>query len=488
MRQAIEEGFILDVLQNYITYKSYWNLFKTIKDDPKYDKKKATRLLINYVELNDHAIKNKVEIIVQHFVDQVADQINGKAKAMIVTRSRLHAVRYKLALDRYLIDHGIPYKALVAFSGKVDDAGTEYSETQMNTFPETKTAEYFKQDEYRFLIVAEKFQTGFDQPLLYAMYVDKRLVGLHAVQTLSRLNRVYPGKKETFVLDFANEADDIQKAFEPYYEKTFLNESTDPNLLYDLENRIEEFHYFSNKDLDKFAKVYFSSKGTQDKLNNILRPVVDRYDSAEEKDQVVFRAAVNDFVRLYSFISQILSFADPNLEKLYVFSRLLARRIHPDKEVLPKEITESIDLGSYRIKKTSAEKIELKRGQGEIQPETPISNPKVDKDLEALSEIIQELNERFGTEFTDEDRPVLEQLEQHLANSEVLKQAVKVNPPESSILTFKEVLKDQLTDLVDTQFKFYKQVNDNPDFAQTLTTFLFERYLKANSSKVVDKK
>ncbi|MGD0900854.1 MAG: DEAD/DEAH box helicase family protein, partial [Thermoguttaceae bacterium] len=252
MRQAIEEKFILDVLENYTTYQSYWALLKKVKDDPRYDREKAEHLLKAFVGLSDHTINKKVAIMVEHFRNHVAQRIGGKAKAMIVTRSRLHAVRYKLAVDEYLKQNGCPFRALVAFSGTVKDRGADFTETGMNTasagkaIPETATAETFKQNEYRLLIVANKFQTGFDQPLLHTMYVDKKLGGVNAVQTLSRLNRIHPpDKEETLVLDFANEADEIQKAFQPYYERTLLREATDPNLLYDLQNRLDGFHLFT---------------------------------------------------------------------------------------------------------------------------------------------------------------------------------------------------------------------------------------------------
>ena len=231
MRQAIDEHFILDVLENYTTYKTYWSLLKKIETDPHYDRTKATLLLKSFVDRHEQTIAKKVAIMVEHFAGQVAHQIDGKAKAMIVTRSRLHAVRYKHAVDRYLKEHGYPYKALVAFSGTVREKGIDYTESNMNGFSETKTAETFKQDSYRILIVANKFQTGFDQPLLHTMYVDKKLGGVNAVQTLSRLNRTYPGKNETMVLDFANEAEEIEKAFAPYYEKTLLSEGHRPESL-----------------------------------------------------------------------------------------------------------------------------------------------------------------------------------------------------------------------------------------------------------------
>ncbi len=367
----------------------------------------------------------------------------------------------------------------MAFSGKVKDGGVEYTESGMNGLPETQTAQTFKLDEYRFLIVAEKFQTGFDQPLLHTMYVDKRLRGLHAVQTLSRLNRVHPGKAETFVLDFTNEAADIQKAFEPYYEKTLLSEATDPNLLYDLQTRLEQHGIYTLEEVNAFAKIYFSPKGTQARLFAAMQPAVNRFKAKEKDEQADFRTALGDFTRLYAFLSQIATFVDPELEKLHAFGRLLLRRLPFAKEKLPVEIQRSIDLESYRLEKTASGKITLQRGQGELKPEDPLTASKVTPpDIEALSEIIKELNERFGTDFSEEDHPIIRQLEEHLASMPMLAQTVRVNTPENAMLTFKEVLEKLLQDLIETQFKFYKQVNANPDFAQTLTKFLFDRYRK----------
>lgn len=483
MRQAIEEGFILDVLQNYTTYKAYWSLLKKIQDDPKYDRTKAVRLMMSFVDMHEHTISKKVEVIVEHFSEQVQGRIGGRAKAMVVTRSRLHAVRYKQAIDTYLAAHRHPFKVLVAFSGKVKDGGIEYTESGMNSIPETQTAQTFKLDEYKLLIVAEKFQTGFDQPLLHTMYVDKRLRGLHAVQTLSRLNRVHPGKTETFVLDFANEAEDIQKSFEPYYEKTILSEATDPNLLYDLQTSLEQHGIFTTEEVDAFAKIFFNPKGTQAKLYAAVDAPVKRFKAKEKEDKTEFRTTLADFVRLYAFLSQIATFTDPELEKLYTFGRLLLRKLPIEKEKLPVEIQQAIDIESYRLDKTSSGTIGLNRGQGEMSPENPLTATQLNPgDIEALSEIIKELNQRFGTDFTENDRLVIRQLEEHLAAIPMLEQTVRVNTPENAMLTFKAVLENLLQELIDTQFKFYKQVNANPDFAQTLTKFLFERYRKSLSA------
>ncbi len=224
MKQAIEEGFIEDVLKNYTTYKMYFALHKSVENDPEYSKKQAVRVLVNAVDKSEHAIGKKIDIIVKHFAEHIRHEVDGKAKAMIVSKSRLHAVRYKLAIDKFFAENGYPFKALVAFSGSVEDGGMEYTEANMNGIPETQTKEQFKKDDYKFLIVAEKYQTGFDQPLLAAMYVDKKLGGVNAVQTLSRLNRTHPDKNEVFVLDFVNETEDIKASFQPYYTTTILSE------------------------------------------------------------------------------------------------------------------------------------------------------------------------------------------------------------------------------------------------------------------------
>jgi type I restriction enzyme R subunit len=477
MRQAIEEKFILDVLENYTTFKAYWSILKKIEDDPRYDRTKATYLLKSFVDLHEHTITKKVAIMVEHFSAQVAHRIDGKAKAMIVTRSRLHAVRYKLAVDRYLKEKGYPYQTLVAFSDSVDDKGNIYSESNMNGFPETQTAETFKQKEYRFLIVANKFQTGFDQPLLHTMYVDKKLGGVHAVQTLSRLNRIYQGKEETMVLDFANEAEDIQKAFEPYYEKTLLKESTDPNILYDLSNQLEDLNLYSRDELDNFIKIYFNPKATQDKIYAALSPVVDRFNEVEKEEQVDFRHYLNNYIRLYAFLSQVITFIDADLEKLYLFARLLIRYLCISREELPKEIQQNIDMDSYRLQKTGNGMIKLERGKSDIEPIGPKGGHSTTlEELEPLSQIIEELNELFGTEFTGEDKVFIMQLEEKLIGDPALEASVRVNPPENARLTFDHVVNDRLQEMIDSNFKFYKQITDDQDFGKFLLDWLFERY------------
>ena len=487
MRQAIEEEFILDVLENYTTYNTYWRLLKKIEDDPSYDRKKANFLLRQFVDLHEHAISQKVAIMIEHFASQVAHRVNKKAKAMIVTRSRLHAVRYKLAVDKYLKEKGYNFKAIVAFSGTVRDGGKDYTEANMNGFPETQTAKTFGRDEYRMMVVAYKFQTGFDQPLLHTMYVDQKLGGVQAVQTLSRLNRIYPGKEETMVLDFANTADEIQMAFQPYYEQTLLSEGTDPNLLYDLQGNLEASGFYSDDDLQKFAQVYFDPKGTQDKLNAVLTPAVDRYKATPEDEQVKFKGFLTDYVRLYAFLSQIIPFTDADLEKLYVFGRYLLRRLPRLKGELPKEIQQNIDMESYRIKKARDGKITLERGNGEVEPIKPKGDHYIlEEELEQLSLIIRELNERFGTDFTEEDKVFIQQLEEKLIGETALETSVLTNTPENARLTFDHVVTDRLQDMLDTNFKFYKRITDDRDFGKFFLDWLFERFRKTIKEKAGD--
>ena len=485
MRQAIEEGFILDVLASYATYKAYWRLLKTIEDDPRYDKRKAEHLLKSFVELHPHAIGEKVAVCVEHFAAQVATGIGGRAKAMIVTRSRLHAVRTKIALDGYLAEKGQPWKALVAFSGTVKDGGESYTESGMNSagqdrvISERQTAAEFEKPEYRFLVVASKFQTGFDQPLLHTMYVDKKLGGVNAVQTLSRLNRTHPGKQGTMVLDFANEADEIKKAFEPYYETTLLSEETDPNLLYEVQGRLLDFGVFAAADVEAFARVYFDPKANQDRLYAALEPARQRFIDLDPDEAGDFRGQLTDYVRLYSFLSQVLTFADPDLEKLYILARHLRRLLPADKDELPREVQQNIDMESFRIQRTSRGRIKLERHGEPLEPAG--TKPRAGgaaEELEALSRIIEALNERFGLNLGPEHRVTLEQLRAALEKDAGLDASAKVNTRENVRLTFDPKVEDKIQEIVETNFDLYKRITDDPDFGRALKNFLFDDYMR----------
>ncbi len=485
MRQAIEEGFILDVLLNYTTYTAYWRLLKTIEDDPRYDKSKAAFLLKSFIELHPHAIDQKIRIMVEHFATHVQNRIGGRAKAMIVTRSRLHAVRYKLAVDRYLRERGYPFQALVAFSGSVQDGVDTFTESGMNsagrgkTISENQTAREFEQPEYRFLIVADKFQTGFDQPLLHSMYVDKKLGGVNAVQTLSRLNRTHPDKKETLVLDFANDAEAIRQAFKPYFETTILSEETDPNLLYELQSELLVFGVYTEAEVDGFAAVYFTPKVTQDRLYAALAPITERCRRLPHGEQVDLRGRLTDYVRLYSFLAQVLTFTDADLEKLYVMARLLRRLVKPEREELPREVQQSIDMESYRIQQTSAGRIKLERNGGHLEPvQTRENQGPAAEHIEPLSQIIAELNERFGIQMSPEDRVCLDQAMTRLDEDPALGAAARVNTRENVRLTFDHKLEDVVQQIVESNFKLYKRITDDAEFGKTLADHLFDAYLK----------
>ena len=485
MRQAIEERFILDVLSNYTTYKAYWRLLKKIEQDPRYDKHQAEYLLKSFVELHPHAIRDKVAICVEHFAAQVASEIGERAKAMIVTRSRLHAVRTKLALDQYLADKGHPYKALVAFSGTVKDRGASYTESGMNSagqervIGERQTAAEFDTPQCRFLVVANKFQTGFDQPLLHTMYVDKKLGGVNAVQTLSRLNRTHPGKKNTMVLDFANEAEEIRKAFEPYYETTLLSEETDPNLLYEVQDRLLNYGVFAADDVEAFGRVYFDPKGTQDRLYAALEPARQRFNELGPEEGSDFRGQLSDYARLYAFLSQVLTFADPDLEKLYVFARHLRRLLPASREELPLEVQQNIDMESFRIQQTSQGPIALERQAWPLDPagSKPHSGAGA-QELEALSRIIEALNERFGLDLGPEHRVALERIRLALDEDDGLEASARVNTRENVRLTFDPKVEDKFQEFVETNFELYKRITDDADFGGALKNFLFDDYIQ----------
>ena len=483
MRQAIEEGFILDVLANYTTCKAYWKLWKTVESDPRYDKRKATFLLKSYVELNPHAIDTKVRIMVEHFAGRVADKIKNQAKAMIVTRSRLHAVRYKLAMDRHLAEKDHAFKALVAFSGTVEDGGHSYTESGMNGLSEAQTAATFAEPEYRFLVVANKFQTGFDQPLLHTMYVDKKLGGVNAVQTLSRLNRTHPDKSDALVLDFANEADGIKAAFDPYYETTLLSEATDPNLLYQVQTRLGEYPVYTTADIEGFAAVYFVAKPNQSQLYAALEPSRGRFCDLDEEERGRFRKELTGYLRLYAFLAQVLAFADPDLEKLYVFARHLRSLLPPDPEELPFDVRDKIDMESYQIEETGGGPIELERGPGRLDPvEEKEPYGFLPEDVEVLSRIISELNERFGTELTSEHGVTLGQMMEKLEEDSTLDASARVNTRENVRLAFDRKVDKVIQEIVDTNFDLYKRITDDQDFGEAVKNHLFDQYLRGRRS------
>ena len=464
MRQAIEEGFILDVLKNYTTYKTFYRLVKAIEDDPRCHKKEAVRQLARFMSLHPHNIAQKTEVMVEHFRAKVRHQIGGRAKAMVVTSSRLHAVRYKQAFDKYIKEKG--YKdvgVLVAFSGTVKDPETdlEYTEPGMNVgkdgkhISEAGLPDAFDGDDYQVLLVANKYQTGFDQPLLHTMYVDKRLSGVQAVQTLSRLNRMAPGKEDTFVLDFVNDADEIQRSFQPYFEGTTVAESAEPHQLYDLAYKIEGAQVFWKSEVEAFCKVFFSPREKQTvhdqaEMNRHLNPGIDRYRAKTEEEQEEFKNALGAFVRLYAFLSQIMPFSDPDLEKLYTFARFFETKLPQDPKKAPLRLDGDVALRYYRLDKISEGAIALRLGEpGVVYSPTEVGTHKAKEDEAQLSEIIEVLNERFGTEFKKDDQILFDQFIAAAKLDDEVVQRAKANPIDNFALAMKGKMEGLMIDRMD---------------------------------------
>lgn len=478
MRQAIEEGFILDPLVNYTTYKTFYKVAKAIKDDPQVSKKQATRAIVKSLLLHPYNIAQKTEIIIEHFRQCVMHKINGRAKAMVVTSSRLQAVKYKKAFDKYIKEKGYEHiNALVAFSGSVDDEGIDVTESELNGFSENELPDKFHSDEYKVLIVAEKYQTGFDEPLLYAMYVDKKLDGIKAVQTLSRLNRTCTGKDGTFVLDFVNDWEDIQKSFQPYYEVTRISGETDPNLLYDLETTIKEYQLFTDEDVNKVNETFFkgthkSFKGAE-KINGVVDEAVERFkklESNEEKDD--FKSTANKFIRLYAFILQIGPFADVELHKLYIYLTFLLKKLPKGKKsnfVLSDEVA----LEYYKNTKTFEGNISLlKEGKVDLDPISFGKGASKEEEKTNLSNIINKLNEKFGTNFTETDKLSIDQIKEDMINNDELKIKAKNNTVENFKFSYDDKFMDIVIGRMGQNEKFFNKLLANEEFREEIKEYL----------------
>lgn len=469
MRQAIEENFILDVLQNYVTYETFYKVEKSIHDDPEVAKRKATQEIARFVSLHPHSITQKTAIIVEHYRRVTQHKIGGRAKAMLVTRSRLHAVRYKNAFDEYIKQHNYTdMKTLIAFSGTVDDDGIPYTESGMNEFSENELPDKFSSDEYQVLIVAEKYQTGFDEPLLHTMYVDKPLSGIKAVQTLSRLNRTCRGKEDTFVLDFVNDPEVIQESFQDYYEVTGLSDITDPNILYDLQYELDSMQVYTTGEINAVSELEFSGKlkdkRAQERLNPILDQAVDRFEkelTQEEQDQ--FKGSASKFIRTYSFVLQIGPFTDINLHKLYIYMSYLLRKL-PKKPNERIYLADDVALEYYRNKKTFDGQIELEiKGRVDIDPPQHAGGGLApEEEKERLSSIIDRMNDMFGTDFDPQDKLSRDQLVEDMVQDEDLKDRAKNNSIDNFSFTFKGRFMDFLIDRM-TERNFYQKMMENEE-------------------------
>ena len=455
MRQAIDEGFILDVLQNYMTYSMYYRILKDTVDDPDVNATEGMKAIKNYQSLHPHNLRQKTQIIVEQFLNQTRHQIGGRAKAMVVTSSRLHAVRYYWHFKKYIEEKN--YKdidVLVAFSGAVKDGDEEWMEEKINKTKDGKTIKEKQlpkefEDNFNVLIVAEKYQTGFDQPLLHTMFVDKKLHGIKAVQTLSRLNRTMPGKESTFVLDFVNSAEDIQIAFQPYFEVTNLSREVDPNKLYDLKSQLDEFRVYYNNEIERFAEIFFSVTEEQEKallaeLSSLLKPAMDRYNALETEKKEDFRSLLNNYVRQYSFVTQVFRLFDADLEKFYRYAWYLLK-VLPRRERQGLDITDKLLMKYYRLAKTFTGSISLMPSGGTTLDPPSGGLPKKKDDKEKLSELLDRLNQKYGTEFNNMDL-VVTQFTRRFENDDHLKNLAQNNNLEIFATIFAKKFEEGLLD------------------------------------------
>lgn len=483
MRQAIEEGFIMDVLQNYTTYKTYFRLTKAIADDPQIHKKKASKAIARFLSLHPHNLAQKTEVIIEHFRQCVMHKIGGKAKAMLVTASRPHVIRYKDEFDKYLKKQGYDdIKAIVAFTAFTDrETGIAYTESDINGFGERELPEKFETVEYQVLIVADKYQTGFDQPLLHTLYVDKKLSGVKAVQTLSRLNRICPGKEDTFVLDFANEDQEIIDAFQPYYEHTILAATTNPNRLYDLKNRIDGFQLIWTSEVDTFASVFFkptekTSKQDHARLNALVDPACDRFRGLDEEHQDEFKNTLGTFIRLYAFLAQIMPFADKDLEKFYAFSRLLQTKLPKQMQSEIFKLTDEVGLEYYRLQKIREGQIVLQKGSDSaLKPSTEAGMPKEKESQAKLSEIIDILNKRFNTDFTDADKYFFSQIEEELIQNESLSQQAQSNSIQNFKYGFDDIFLTTLIERMEDNQDIFTKIIDDVEFGDAVKAWMLKK-------------
>ena len=470
MKQAIEEGFILDVLKSYTPVDSYYKLIKKTEDDPEFDTKKAQKKLRRYVESHDHAIRLKAEIMVDHFHEQVlaAGKIGGQARAMVVTSGIERAIQYFHAFKAYLAERKSPYQAIVAFSGEHEYGGAKVSEASLNGFPSGDIAGKIQADPYRFLICADKFQTGYDEPLLHTMYVDKLLSGIKAVQTLSRLNRAHPRKHDCFVLDFQNNSEAITFAFQDYYRTTLLADETDPNKLHDLKAALDAAQVYAPEQVRQVVELFLGG-ADRDQLDPILDACVAAYtDTLDEDGQVAFKGKAKVFCRTYNFLSSVLPYSNAEWERLSILLDLLTPKLPaPKEEDLAKGILEAIDMDSYRVEKKAAMKIALADADAEIEPvPTDSGGRKSEPELDRLTNILRTFNEQFGTLFTDTDR-VAQRIRDDIAPkvaADAAYQNAKENTPHTARMAHDQALGKVMQLLLKDDTQVYKQFVENESF------------------------
>lgn len=496
MRQAIEEEFILDVLKHYTTYTTYFKLLKACEDDPNVERKKAAKALARFLKLHPHNIAQKTEVMVEHFNAVTRHKIGGRAKAMVVTGSRLEAVRYKQGFDRYIQGKGYAIKTLVSFSGTVQDdklAGVTYTEERMNDgIREKELPEKFATQEYHVLLVAEKYQTGFDQPLLHTMYVDKRLAGIQAVQTLSRLNRIHPLKEDTFVLDFVNDREEIREAFKVYYEGAEMGEEVDPARMYQIKGELDASGVYLTEEVERFCAVYFKPKQRQSAadhqaMNAALDPAVSRFTVRQRDDEdeaELWRGKVQAFRNLYGFLSQVIPYQDSDLERLYVFLRHLAAKLPRRSSGPAYQFDDEVRLEYYRLQKISEGSISLKDGDARrLDGPTEVGSGLVRPQPMPLSQLIDLVNERFGTDFNQADQLFFDQIVEAAMADDGLRQAAAVNPGDKFELVFKNLLETLFVERMDQNEEIFVRFMNDPPFQKVVTAWMAsETYRRLRAS------
>lgn len=485
MRQAIEEHFIEDVLKSYITYKTYYRLIKKAEDDPNVERKKAAKALARFMRLHPHNIGQKTEVMVEHFQNFTRHKIGGHAKAMVVTGSRLEAVRYKQEFDRYIQEKGYPIKSLVAFSGSVEDdqlPGTSYTEVDMNGgLKERDLPDAFAKPDFRVLLVAEKYQTGFDQPLLHTMYVDKRLAGIQAVQTLSRLNRTHPLKDDTFVLDFVNDPDEIQEAFRQYYDGSVMGEQVDPDKLYEVKAELDVSGIYLQIEVSEFARVFFAPKrrqspGDHKAMNAILDQAVARFVQLRDTDEdeaELWRGKLQAFRNLYGFLSQVIPYQDSDLEKLFTYLRHLALKLPKRRSGPGYQFDEEIELAYYRLQKISEGSISLNEGYAKpLDGPREVGSGMVREEHVSLSRLIDIINQRFGGELNEADQLFFDQIAEAASQNEALQQAAEVNSLDKFQLVFRQVLESLFIERMELNEDLFADYMSKPEFQELVARWL----------------
>ena len=499
MRQAIEEGFILDVLRHYTTYATYFRLLKACPDDPNVERKKAARALAQYLRLHPHNIAQKTRVMVEHFQAVTRHRIGGRAKAMVLTGSRLEAVRYKQSFDRYIKDKGYPIKTLVAFSGTVQDdeiADVTYTEEQMNDgIREKELPERFATQDYQVLLVAEKYQTGFDQPLLHTMYVDKRLAGIQGVQALSRLNRINPLKEDTFILDFANDREEIRQAFKAYYEGAEMGEEVDPARMYSIKGELDAAGIYLGEEVERFCAVYFKPKLRQSAadhkaMNAALDPAVSRFavlQRDKEEEAELLRGKMHAFRNLYGFLSQIVPYQDSDLERLHVFLRHLSAKLPRLRHGPAYRFDDEVRLEYYRLQKIAEGSIPLRDGEAPaLDGPSEVGSGLVREQEVPLSQLIDIVNERLGTDFNQADQLFFDQIVETAVGDESLRHAAEANPESRFALLLRNLLRQLFIERMDQNEDIFVRYMNDERFQETVTEWMVSetyRRLRAETAE-----